>query len=90
MPPEYFKRSLRPHEAEQYLDGLMMRQRAGWEQARLIVSPWQGKDSKPLTFPWETEAVDEPTEEEINDVRQWAAAVALQLNKKHGGYCSKT
>ena len=84
MPPEYFKRSLRPHEAEQYLDGLMMRQRAGWEQARLIVSPWQGKDSKPLTFPWESEAVEPPKKEEIEDTLQWAAKVAEQLNLKHG------
>ena len=84
MTPEYFKFQLRPYEAELYIEGLYMRHRAGWEQARLIVTPWQGKDSKPLTFPWETEAVDEPSEEEIEDVRQWAAVAALQLNKKHG------
>ena len=84
MAPEYFKRSLRPHEAEQYLDGLMMRQRAGWEQARLIVSPWQGKDSQPLVFPWENERVEPPKKEEIEDTLQWAAKVAEQLNLKHG------
>ena len=85
MPPEYFKRSLRPHEAEQYLDGLMMRQRAGWEQARLIASPWKSKDSEPLVFPWENEMAEPPKKEEIEDTLQWAAKVAEQLNLKHNG-----
>lgn len=84
MSPEYFKRSLRPHEAEQYLDGLMMRQRAGWEQARLIVSPWKSEDSEPLVFPWESEMAEPPKKEEIEDTLQWAAKVAEQLNLKHG------
>lgn len=85
MTPEYFKFQLRPYEAELYIEGLYMRQRSGWEQARLIVSPWRGKDSKPLVFPWESDEIVAPTEEEINDVRQWAEVAVLQLNnKKHG------
>ena len=81
MSPEYFKKELRPYEAEHYIEGVMMRKRDGWEQARLIVSPWSGKDSQPLVFPWEQSEVAEPTLDEIEDVRQWAEA--LNLNK-HG------
>lgn len=79
MSPEYFKRHLRPYEAEHYIEGVMMRKRDGWEQARLIVSPWRNKDAAPLVFPWEEEGVAEPTEEEINDVREWAAMIAEKM-----------
>ena len=85
MSPEYFKFQLRPYEAELYVEGLYMRQRSGWEQARLIVSPWQSKDSEPLVFPWESEVVEPPKKEEIEDTLQWAAKVAEQLNLKHNG-----
>ena len=89
MPPEYFKRSLRPHEAEQYLDGLMMRQRAGWEQARLIVSPWQGKDSPPLTFPWEKEDAVAPTREEFDELMDWSIKAEEVLRERYGRHSSK-
>ena len=84
MAPEYFKQCLRPREAEHYHEGVFMRNRAGWEQARLIVSPWQGKDAKPIVFPWESDAYTPPTEDEIKDVQLWADAILAQKNMKHG------
>lgn len=85
MSPEYFATKLTPYEAEAYLEGVMMRKRDGWEQARLIVSPWQGKDAQPIVFPWEKDAYTPPTEDAIKDVQQWAKEIlAQQNNLTHG------
>jgi hypothetical protein len=81
MTPEYFRWHLRPYEAEHYLEGVMMRKRDGWEQARLIVSPLSGKDAKPIVFPWEKETFKAPTEDEFADLMNWAEA---QKNTCHG------
>lgn len=82
MQPEYFRRHLRPFEAEHYLEGVYMRNRAGWEQARLIVSPWSGKDAKPMVFPWEKEEVEAPTQEVMDDLFDWADKALNTIN--HG------
>lgn len=83
MTPEYFKHHLRPYEAEAYMKGIFIGQRAGWEQARLIVSPWRDENGKPMVFPWEEdEQPKAPTREEIERAREWAAQAVEILNKK--------
>jgi hypothetical protein len=83
MTPEYFKHHLRPYEAEAYMKGIFIGQRAGWEQARLIVSPWRDGNGKPMVFPWEEdEQPKAPTRDEIERAREWAAQAVEILNKK--------
>lgn len=72
MAPEYFKRVLRPYEAEHYLDGVDKRRHDGWEQARLIVSPYRSENSEPIVFPWEDKKAVEPTNEELNELYDWS------------------
>lgn len=83
MTPEYFKRELRPYEADHYLDGMYMRFRAGWEQSRMICNHWRSKDSEPIVYPWD-EKPEAPTRKEIDDVLQWSAQATEYLNSKHG------
>jgi hypothetical protein len=100
MRPEYFKRSLRPYEAEAYIKGVGMRDRAGYNQARMICNMWRSEESEPIVFPWENkeEVINAskpkpPTREEIDSVREWAAQATEMLNKKTNGRkcdCSET
>jgi hypothetical protein len=92
MTPEYFKHHLRPYEAEAYMRGILIGQRAGWEQARMIVSPWRDKDSEPIVYPWEDqEEKPKVTKEDIDNVREWAAQVATMMNTNgRKGDSSKT
>lgn len=91
MTPEYFKRELRPYEAEAYLDGVAKAERASWEQTRSVMysnlAPWSKnlKATDILEFSWDKERVEAeaPTSEEIDNVREWAAHAAELLNK-HG------
>lgn len=84
MTPEYFKHHLRPYEAEAYMKGIFIGHRAGWEQARMIASPWRSENSEPLVFPWEEGETPKATKEEIDDVRNWSTEVLNQINSKHG------
>ena len=90
MSPEYFKKDLRPHEAEAYIKGVDMRNRAGYNQARMICNMWRSEESEPIVFPWEDkeEVVraskpQPPTREQIEDARQWAVSLP-QINKSDG------
>lgn len=92
MRPEYFKRSLRPYEAEAYIKGVDMRNRAGYNQARMICDMWRSKDSEPIVFPWENKEdvisaskPQPPTREQINDLMDWGASALETIKKqKHG------
>jgi hypothetical protein len=90
MSPEYFNTELRPHEAEAYIKGVDMRNRAGYNQARMICNMWRSEESEPIVFPWEDkeEVINAskpkpPTREEIEDARDWAKIIADKF-KKHG------
>lgn len=83
MSPEYFKTKLRPYEATKYLEGLEKRRHDGWEQARLISSPWQSENSEPIVFPWERREPEIPSSETMDDLESWATHVAAKI-KKHG------
>ena len=94
MRPEYFKRSLRPYEAEAYIKGVDMRNRAGYNQARMICNMWRSEESDPIVFPWENKEdvinaskPKPPTREEIDSTREWASQITELINKKHGKQC---
>lgn len=90
MAPEYFKKELRPYEAEAFLKGVEQAQRASWEQTRMqmysALAPWS-KNLNPsdvLSFEWDKETKVEPTREEIDSTREWASQITELMNKKHG------
>ena len=93
MSPEYFKRELRPYEAEAFLKGVEQAERAAWEQTRSVMysnlAPWSKnlKVSDVMEFAWDKEraAADAPTREEIESAREWAAQAAEMLNVKTNG-----
>lgn len=99
MAPEYFKKELRPYEAEAFLKGVEQAQRTSWEQTRMqmfsALAPWL-KNLKPsdvLSFEWDKERSDAeaPTREEIDSVREWAAQATEMLNKKtYGRKCDSS
>ena len=88
MDPNYFKRELRPYEAEAYLEGLEMQRRDGWEKTRVqsfyaLSSCREGVDPKTfMPLPWDTKKaakVTEATEEELSELFNWAAEEAQHL-----------
>lgn len=83
MQPEYFMRHLRQREAEHYLEGVYMRERASWEQSRMVYNLLRGKDSEPMKFPWDTASVEIATEEDILESQKRMAEMAKKLNN-HG------
>lgn len=93
MTPEYFKRELRPYEAEAYLKGVEQARRVGWEQTRNVMysnlAPWSKnlKATDVLEFAWDKEMAEAtaPSREEIESAREWAAMAAEMLNKKTNG-----
>jgi hypothetical protein len=101
MAPEYFKKELRPYEAEAFLKGVEQAQRTSWEQTRMqmlsSLASWSKnlKATDILEFAWDKERADAeaPTREEIDSVREWAAQATEMLNKKTNGRkcdCSET
>ena len=91
MRPEYFKTELRPHEAEAYIKGVDMRNRAGYNQARMICNMWRSEESEPIVFPWENkeEVINAskpqpPTREQMNDLFEWGATALEQIKIEHG------
>lgn len=93
MTPEYFKRELRPYEAEAFLKGVEQAERAAWEQTRGVMysnlAPWS-KNLKPtdvIEFAWDKEraAADAPTREEIESAREWASQAVEMLNRSRLG-----
>jgi hypothetical protein len=91
MAPEYFKKELRPYEAEAFLKGVEQAQRTSWEQTRMqmysALAPWSKnlKATDILEFAWDKEKSDAPTREEIESVREWAAQATEMLKMKTNG-----
>ena len=93
MAPEYFKRELRPYEAEAFMKGVEQAGRDAWEQTRMqmyaALAPWSKnlKASDVVEFAWDKERADadDPTREEIDSAREWAAKVATMLNMNTNG-----
>ena len=86
--PEYFMDRMGISEAREYMEGVMMRQRAGWEQTRVVseilIKVMTGEEHH-IPLPWDDETEDEETtEEELEELRKKAERMEDYLNgKKH-------
>lgn len=68
--PEYFMDRMSIGEAREYMEGVMMRERGGWEQTRvmseILIKVMSGEDVH-IPLPWDEEKEDEETSEEDLD-----------------------
>ena len=85
--PEYFMNQMGVSEAREYAEGVMMRNRSGWEQTRLIseliIKVMTGEDHH-IPLPWDvdTEEEEETTEEDLEYLRMKAERMEEILNGK--------
>ena len=89
--PEYFMDRMGISEAREYMEGVLMRNRAGWEQTRVIselmIMVMTGEE-RHIPLPWdeETEAeeteAEETTEEDLEELRLKAEKMEKILNGK--------
>ena len=86
MDPVYFARALSLREAALFISGLSRRNRAGWEQARLIAKFAAAPHVKGFTddmlptFAWEKEEEEAPHNEE-REMAELAALRAYALKR---------
>ena len=86
--PEYFMDRMGISEAREYAEGVMMRNRSGWEQTRmmseLLIKVMTGEDHH-IPLPWDVDAAaEETTEEDLKELRLKAEKMERILNgKKH-------
>lgn len=84
--PEYFFERMSISEAREYMEGVMMRQRSGWEQTRvlseILIKVMTGED-RHIPLPWddETGMDDETTEEDLEELRKKAERMEELFNK---------
>ena len=82
--PEYFMDRMSISEAREYMEGVFMRERAGWEQTRmmseLFIKVMTGEDWH-IPFPWDDETEDEETtEEDLEELRRKAERMETLMN----------
>lgn len=86
--PEYFMDRMSISEAREYMEGVFMRERAGWRQtkvmAEIFIRVMTGEE-KNIPLPWDDETWDdETTEEDLEELRKKAERMEDYLNgKKH-------
>lgn len=84
--PEYFMNKMGISEAREYAEGVMMRNRSGWEQTRMIselmIKVMTG-DEHHIPLPWDQDAeADETTEEDLEELRMKAEKMEALINGK--------
>lgn len=82
--PAYFFRKMSTAEIEDVLQGVARRERAGWEQTRILAGLYYGaKTGEELRwkFPWD-EREQEPTAEEMDELRLRARKMEKLINKE--------
>lgn len=84
--PEYFMDRMSISEAREYMEGVSMRERAGWRQtkamAEIFIKVMTGED-KNIPLPWDDETEDEETtEEDLEELRKKAERMEDYLNGK--------
>ena len=84
--PEYFMNRMGISEAREYAEGVMMRNRSGWEQTRIMVkaliSVMTGEDFH-IPLPWDQGAeAEETTEEDLEELRMKAEKMEALINGK--------
>lgn len=72
-------------EAREYMEGVMMRQRSGWEQTRvlseILIKVMTGED-RHIPLPWDDETEDdETTEDELEELRKKAERMERMMNR---------
>jgi len=83
--PEYFMDRMSIGEAREYMEGVMMRERGGWEQTRvlseILIKVMTGED-RHIPLPWddETNMDDETTEEDLEELRKKAERMEKLMN----------
>ena len=82
--PEYFMDRMSISEAREYMEGVFMRERAGWEQTRmmseLLIKVMTGEDHH-IPLPWDDEREeDETTEEDLEELRMKAERMEALMN----------
>ena len=86
--PEYFMDRMSISEAREYMEGVMMRNRSGWEQTRvlseILIKVMTGED-RHIPLPWDEDTEDEDaTEKELEELRLKAERMEEYFNgKKH-------
>lgn len=88
--PDYFLNKMSLAETRDYIAGLNRRYRQDWERTRLTAQVFHkvqtGKDLE-LDFPWEVEEKPQPTEEELDMLREKAKNMERIMNKENGKKC---
>ena len=84
--PEYFMDRMGVSEAREYAEGVMMRNRSGWEQTRMIselmIKVMTGDDHH-IPLPWDQDAeADETTEEDLEELRLKAEKMEKIFNEE--------
>lgn len=84
--PEYFFERMSISEAREYMEGVMMRQRSGWEQTRvlseILIKVMTGEDNH-IPLPWDEMGMDDDTtEEDLEELRKKAERMEDYLNGK--------
>ena len=84
--PEYFMDRMGVSEAREYAEGVMMRNRSGWEQTRMIselmIKVMTG-DEHHIPLPWDQDAeADETTEEDLEELRMKAEKMEKIFNEE--------
>ena len=85
--PEYFFGRMSIGEAREYMEGVMRRDRAAWEQTRvlseILIKVMTGEDNH-IPLPWdeETGMDDSTTEEDLEELRKKAERMEAYLNGK--------
>ena len=82
--PEYFMDRMGISEAREFAEGVMMRNRSGWEQTRMIselmIKVMTGEDHH-IPLPWDDEREeDETTEEDLEELRMKAERMEALMN----------
>ena len=84
--PEYFMDRMGISEAREFAEGVMMRNRSGWEQTRMIselmIKVMTGEDHH-IPLPWDNKTEDEETtEDDLEELRKKAERMEDYLNGK--------
>ena len=84
--PEYFMDRMGISEAREFAEGVMMRNRSGWEQTRMIselmIKVMTGDDHH-IPLPWDQDAeAEETTEEDLEELRLKAEKMEALINGK--------
>lgn len=90
--PEYFMNHMGVSEAREYMEGVHLRRREGWEQTRVmcgvLIKVMTGEDAD-IRLPWDEDEAETTTEEDLEELRMKAEKMERILNGKKSTLESK-